>query len=172
MVDPASSDNERPVSPGRLGFGDKILEAAAAAGVAIIAAILIRYWDALPPTIPRNFDNFGNVSAWGSRSALAVVSACIIILYIILTIIGRFPHLFSYPWRITRRNAAAQYRIARSFLLWVKAEIVWMFTFIQWKAVQVALGQAAGLGSGFMPIALLIVNGTIVAAICRAYLSR
>ena len=149
-----------------------ILEAAAAAGAISITTILFRYWKVLPETVPRNFDLLGNVSAWGSKSALATVSLTIVFFYLLLTAVGRFPHLFSYPWPITRHNAHVQYRIARSFLLWLKTEIVWMFTFIQWKIVQVALGNATGLGAGFLPIALLIVNGTIVAGVCRAYAAR
>lgn len=40
--------------------------------------------------------------------------------------------------------------------------IVWLFAYIQWKTIQVALGQADGLGSAFLPVFLVILTATAI----------
>ncbi len=40
--------------------------------------------------------------------------------------------------------------------------IVWLFAYIQWKTIQVALGQADGLGSAFLPVFLVVLTATAI----------
>jgi hypothetical protein len=63
--------------------------------------------------------------------------------------------------RITAENAERQYRLARQFLAVLKAELIWVFTLINWASIGVALERCNGLGIFFLPVFLIIVFGTI-----------
>tara|TARA_B100001123_G_C15327460_1_gene1030049 strand:- start:909 stop:1064 length:156 start_codon:yes stop_codon:yes gene_type:complete len=39
---------------------------------------------------------------------------------------------------------------------------MWLFAYIPWKTIQVALGQADGLGSAFLPVFLVILTATAI----------
>ena len=93
-------------------------------------------------------------------------------MYIGLTILNRYPHIFNYPVEITEQNAVRQYEIARSLLCALKAEIVWIFTYIEWRTIQVASDQAVGLSPLFLPILLVLIFGTIGLSLFRAYRAR
>lgn len=165
-------ESRPPVVQTKLGLTDKVLEIAAGCGVFLIILILVRYWQVLPDLIPHNFDSLGNVDRWGRKNILLVISALIVGVYGALTILPMFSDKFRYFWPVTVRNAEMSYRMGATFLRWVKTEIVWMYMFIQWKTIQVALGQATGLGILFLPTSLAIVNVTIVLALCRVYGSK
>jgi hypothetical protein len=43
---------------------------------------------------------------------------------------------------------------------WVKVELVWVFAWINWTMVSVAMGRSAGLGLWFLPVTLVAILGT------------
>jgi len=90
-------------------------------------------------------------------------------LYMLLTVVSRFPHTFNYPCKITQENAEVQYLLARYLLAFLKAEIIWVFVYIQWMTIQVALGKAAGLGLVFLPVFLVLIFGTIAVYFYKSY---
>ena len=53
-------------------------------------------------------------------------------------------------------------RCARVLLAVVKAEIAWLFSYIEWRTIQTALGQVQGLGAAFLPVLLVTMTMTIV----------
>ena len=155
----------------RFSAKDIVLEVASGIGILLGIIILTQYPD-LPDTIPRHFGASGAPDAWGSKKSILVLPLVSIIMYIGLTILNRYPHIFNYPFEITEQNAVRQYEIARSLLCALKAEIVWVFTYIEWRTIQVASDQAVGLGPLFLPIFLVLVFGTIGLSIFRAYRAR
>jgi hypothetical protein len=95
-----------------------------------------------------------------------------VILYLMLTVANRYPHKFNYLWPITAQNAREQYRLARLLLVWLKAEVIILFTFLEWATIRVALGQAEGLGVIFLPVVLVVMFGTVGIYFYFAYIKR
>lgn len=93
-------------------------------------------------------------------------------LYILLTVVSKFPHTFNFPWAITEENAERQYQIGRAMIGSLKTELVWLFTYIEFGVIQVALGKIKGLGMLFLPITLIIVFGTILIWVVKGYKAR
>ena len=50
---------------------------------------------------------------------------------------------------------------------WLKAELTWLFAYIVWAVIRVALGRANGLGWAFLPLALAVVGFTIIAGVVK-----
>ena len=51
----------------------------------------------------------------------------------------------------------------------LKAEVIWIFFYIEWISIKDAMGKGMGLGWAFLIISLLLVFGTIGVYICRAF---
>lgn len=148
------------------------LEIAAIMGMIFSLLILARTWSMLPEVVPTHFGISGAPDAWGDKSSLLLLPAISILLYLTMTILGRFPGIYNYPVTITESNYVIQYYLARSLLAWIKAEIVWLFVWLNWLTIQTSLGHIAGLGWVAMPIILIITFVTIVVYFQQAWQSR
>lgn len=150
-----------------------ILEVMALVGVLFSILFVALSWPDMPPTIPTHFGASGRADAWGGRETLFILPAiAMALVYIPMTILSRFPHLFNYPWSITEANAARQYHLARVLLAFMKAETVWLFAYIEWQTIQVALGKAEGLGAAFLPVFMGVVFGTLGIYVYKGYKER
>ncbi len=126
-------------------FPDYIAEGLALTGVVAGLTLLAVVWTALPGEIPRHFGFSGEPTAWSGRWSAVFPIVLATGLYVGLTIIARYPHIFNFPYEITATNAAIQYRLARSMIIWLKAVCVWMLVLIVWSQARVATGAAEGV---------------------------
>lgn len=148
------------------------LEIAALVGLVLSFLTLLRSLPALPASIPIHFGLSGKPDAWGDRQTLWLFPGLNVVLYLAVTITSQFPHTFNYPVAITPENAFKQYQIAFNLLLWLKLEIIWLFAFIEWKMIQVAVGASQGLGVAFAPAMLLLICCTSGFYLWQAYRAR
>jgi hypothetical protein len=156
----------------------KALEFVALAGLGAVWAITAYALlgpHPLPDRIPIHFDLAGKPDGWGDPRALWLLPAFGTVLYGLMTIIARFPNAFNYPVRVTPANRAALQELALTMIAWLKAEVLWLFVWIQHSTIQAAAGsRAAGQPvSILLPIA--VVFGTVcwyVVAMRRAARSR
>mgnify|MGYP000288640196 CR=1 FL=1 len=132
-----------------------LLELLSLAGLAGAVWMLMKFWPELPAAIPKHFGPTGEVDAWGDRSSLYFVLGTNLFLYVMLTIVRRFPHTFNYPVRITADNAQRQYQLAIWYMALLKAQVVWLFVYLEWQIIQVALERSSGLGTWFLVVVLV-----------------
>lgn len=132
-----------------------LLELVSLIGLAGAVWILIKFWPDLPAAIPKHFGLTGEVDAWGDRSSLYFLLGVNLFMYVMLTIVRRFPHTYNYPVKITADNAQRQYQLAIWYMALLKAQVVWLFVYLQWQMIQVALGHSSGLGIWFLAIVLV-----------------
>ncbi len=147
----------RAVSPLQVVF-----ETAAIAGVIVHAATIARVWTTLADRIPTHFGVSGQPDKWGSKVELLVLPGLSLLLYALLTWIGRYAHKFNYPWDVTEQNAARQYQLGKSLVIVIKAQVMWLFAIITWQSVRVAMGQPEGLGPAFVPVVLIVSMATLI----------
>lgn len=155
------SDEKKPVIKIAYSKLEKVFEVISLIGIALNVYIILRYYSVLPDTIPRHYGAAGVPDGYAGKSSLFFIPIVMLSLYILLTVLSRFPHTFNYAVEINEKNAKAQYHAARIMMIIMKAEIVCCFTYIEGKTVMVALGKATGLGVEFLPVFLIIIFGTI-----------
>ena len=148
------------------------LEAAALLGVLCSILLLSLFWTRLPDTIPSHFNWSGAPDDWSPKAMILIFPVIALIFYLGLTIALQFPQHFNYPWPITEQNASAQYRLACSLLSWLKVEVIWLFVYMEWMAIWVALERGRGLSPAFAPIVLVVIFGTIAIYFYQAYRAR
>ncbi|MNN12054.1 hypothetical protein D3C81_1250330 [compost metagenome] len=79
------------------------------------------------------------------------------VLYVAMTIINRFPHLFNYPVKITEENALQQYTSASRLIRYLKFIVVVIFGIIAFKSIPNVAATSEGVGTWFLPFVLLSV---------------
>jgi hypothetical protein len=109
----------------------------------------------------------GAVDSYGDKSTLIILPFVSLLLYGLLTVVSFFPQWFNFPAEVTEENRGALEAIAISMMGWLKAELIWLFAYIGWAVIRVALGRANGLGWAFLPVTLAMVGFTIVAGIVK-----
>jgi uncharacterized membrane protein len=92
----------------------------------------------LPVRIPIHFDASGHVNGWGSPNGLAVLPVFALGIYALFTFLSNLPDLFNYPVQATEENRSRLQGLTVRMMLWMKAEIVCLFTWISWMMIQAA----------------------------------
>lgn len=138
---------------------DRFFEAAALGGLLASLYLLLDY-SSLPDDVPKSFDLSGAPQRWGNKGVLFVLPTGSLLLYLLLTFLGKHIGFFQNP-RLTPEEALRECDMTRLTLCVVKAEVSWLFAYIEWRTIRVALGQATGLGPYFTPVLLIILLATI-----------
>lgn len=142
----------------------KFLEAIALAALAVQIWITFRafYGPAhLPQRIPTHFDAAGNPNGWGTSTMLLLLPGTAVFIYLLFTVVTRFPSAFNYPVRVTAQNRSQLQALALNMIAWLKVELICLFTWIQWATIQVVRHPQQGLPGMLMPVALVAVFATI-----------
>ena len=151
---------------------DWVFEITAFAFFALLIILPAIYFRDLPDTIPVHFNAAGNPDGFGSRTTLWILPLTGAFMYILMTIVEAFPHIYNFPVEITEENAPAQYRLATRLIRILKTVILIMFSYISYQTINTATGGAAGLGKVFLPVFLLITFGVIIIYIVQSLNNR
>ncbi|MGA3370643.1 MAG: DUF1648 domain-containing protein [Terracidiphilus sp.] len=152
----------------------KQLEAITLAALATMAWIT---WQALhgpnplPERIPTHFDAAGNPNGWGPASTLLFLPAVAVGIYLLITLVSRFPAAFNYPVQVTEENRARLQALTLQMLACLKLELACLFAWIQWFIIQSVRQGHGHLSPAFMVLFLVAVFGTVgwhIVAIFRA----
>jgi hypothetical protein len=136
-------------------------------GLIALAALYGLTWSALygpnrlPDRVPTHFDAAGNPNGWGSPSGLILMPAIATALYLLMTVVARFPESFHYPVRITPQNLARLQAVTLNMVLWLKVELACLFAVLQWAFIQSARTGNGHLFPMILPFFIVAVFGTI-----------
>jgi len=141
---------------------DRIIETVGWLAVLGIWILTLISYTELPDSIPTHYNGFGEVDGFGGKGTFLALPIISTILFIGLTIINKFPHVFNYPSTIMKENALQQYTNATRMIRFLKSGIVIIFGLIAFKTIQSVNGNADGLGVWFLPLVLGLVFIPIV----------
>lgn len=152
----------RPIIKFPFTNAELILEFITATSLSLMLGMVLFSWSSIPDIVPRHFSITGEIDAWGNKNFLHLPLTPAVIIYILLSVLSRFPHIYNYPFNITAKNAESQYKNARTLLITVKAETVLILNYIQWTIIS----KTKAL---FFPAFIFVLLGTILYFIYRAY---
>ena len=133
---------------------DKILDVSSGLMLALILGVLIITYVDLPEIIPIHYNARGQIDAYGSKSNIVVFPLITLILYILMTVLIRYPHTLSYPGEITVDNALKNYTVATRLLRVVKFLMVASCGYVVSKTVFFVEETFIEVGGYFVPIYL------------------
>lgn len=109
-------------------------------------------YPSLPDSIPTHYNGAGEADAFGKKSSVFSLPIIATILFIGLTVLNKYPHLFNYPNKIHPENAREEYTKACRLIRFLKFSIVFIFELIAWQTIRTAKGETNGLGAWFLPV--------------------
>jgi uncharacterized membrane protein len=146
--------NQRPKIKIELTPFDKALELTGWMMVILLWAFAAYNYSTLPDKIPTHFNAAGQVDDYGSKIFIFLLPVIGTLLYPLMTVLNKFPHIFNYPKEITAENAEAQYTNATRLMRYLKLGCMVTFFIIEYTMAQVATGKSVGLGTWFLPLTL------------------
>jgi uncharacterized membrane protein len=149
----------------------KWLEGVALVALGLQISITVRAFfgsDRLPERIPVRFDAMGHPTGWGSPAMLLLLPAITFIVYLLFTVVTRFPGAFNYPVKVTGVNRQKMQSLALDMMSWLKIEIVMLLTWMQWVTVEMGRNPGQQIPS-MTPIALVAVFATVSLYIVSMY---
>jgi len=124
--------------------------------------LLVFFWiisilslDYLPDEIPTHYNGSGQVDAFGSKETILLLPLIATLLFIMMSILSKFPHTFNYSVEITKENAEKQYKNAIGFIRLLKIAVLLLFIFMNYQTMQIALEKNKSLGVWFLPVTIL-----------------
>lgn len=160
-----------------------LLELGAFAALLSQFLIVLGAWPEIPDQVPQHFDASGQADAWGSKATVLLLPAVNLVVFVMMTVVSRFPHISSVPVEITPSNAPRVYRLIRFQTIWLKTVVALVFAYMSWRTIEQARGGVQGLGVGFLPLTILGVGSAVAwfyfelrrhsgTAVERAHLTR
>ncbi|HET7103900.1 MAG TPA: DUF1648 domain-containing protein [Terracidiphilus sp.] len=134
-----------------------------------LAALFIQLWMAwmavagphrLPNRIPTHFDAAGNPNGWGSPTVLLFLVFVATSVYVVLTVVARFPARFNYPVRVTARTQQRVQDLTLDMLSWFKAELASLFAVLQWGMIKAARSGDGRLHVPVVTLFIVVLLGT------------
>ena len=133
---------------------DKTLEILGWISILAIWILTITNYTNLPDIIPIHYNGAGQADGFGGKGNILTLPLISTVLYIGMTILNKFPHIFNYPTDITKDNVLRQYTNATRMIRYLKLIIVVIFGTIVLQTIRNVNGQTSGLGVWFLPLIL------------------
>lgn len=133
-------------------------------GIALIISLVVITlvaWKNAPDIVPTHYNFSGEVDGYGSKNTMLILLPIVVIVYIPMAVLSKYPEVYNYCVDINPINKEKQYLMASTFIRIINVETVAMFFYVQLKMV---IGMSSGsknLSMAFLPIALIIIFGTI-----------
>lgn len=140
---------------------DYIVEIIGLIGIICLIVLPIYFFNDLPDKLPKHFNALGQPDSYSNKGMIWFLPMVTLLLYIGLTILNKFPHIFNYPTKVTNENAERLYRTGTKMVRLLKIIMVLSFAYLNFRIIKVGLNKAAGIGGLFIPIFLILVFGTI-----------
>ena len=91
------------------GF-DRVLEISSIAIVSAMIIVSVLLFSKLPETIPSHYNVVGEIDGYSGRISVFILPiVCLLVVYLPLTILQRFPNTYNFPVKVTEENAEILY---------------------------------------------------------------
>lgn len=147
---------------------DKAVEITGIVTVLALWAYIAVSYNALPDIIPTHYGGGGKADGYGDKISILGLPAVATVIYIVITILNRFPHVFNYLSEITPENALVQYTNMTCMMRWLKLVVVVIFGSSAYQTIATARSADPQLGSWFLPVTMVLLYGTIFYFITKA----
>jgi uncharacterized membrane protein len=114
-------------------------------------------YKSLPEIIPTHFNATGIADGFGEKWNIITLPGIASVLFIGLTVLNQFPHLFNYLTEITEVNAEKEYTKATKLIRNLKIMLVFIFFLIAYKTIKNSLNQSNEIEIWFTPLVILLI---------------
>lgn len=145
--------NTRPKIELKLSHFDNFLEIIGWISVVVIWALVLKKYSFLPESIPLHYNLMGHADRFGPKNSIWFLPILASILFIALTILNKYPHIFNYPKKVTTQNAFKLYTYATQLIRYMKFIIVFILGLVTYQIIE----NHNQLDPYFLPLTLALV---------------
>ena len=160
---------ERPKLKLELTQADKTVEIIGWLLIFAVWGLTVINYLSLPDIIPTHYNGAGVADGFGDKWMILTLPLVATVLFVGLTILNKFPHIFNYPTEITADNALRQYTNATRLIRYLKVIIVVIFGLIAFQTIRHANGQTEGLGLWFLPMTLGLIFIPLIYFVIKSF---
>jgi uncharacterized membrane protein len=147
--------SERPKMKLERSKSDEALEFLGWTSIFAIWVLIFANYDDLPDSIPVHYNVLGKADRFGEKENIFALPSIATVLFIGLTILNKFLHVFNFPVNITADNALGLYTRATRLIRYLKLIIVFIFGLMVFKTILAAEEvETHGFGGLFLPLSL------------------
>lgn len=117
---------------------------------------LAAVWTSVPEKIPMHYNFAGEIDRWGGKGELLFLLAMTWGLFVLVSVIERFPQIWNTGVKVTPENKGRVYRILKYMLKTMKLCIMLIFSFLIIHTIRME-----ALPGWFMPAILLLMFGNM-----------
>jgi uncharacterized membrane protein len=151
---------------------DIVMEAAGGIAVAALWAIVIYSYNNSPDMVPVHFDLAGNVDSYAEKRTVFILPCIATVIFIVMTAINAYPHLFNYPGNITPENAERQYRTSTRLIRFMKFAVPVIFAVLEYQTYRVASTGSSGFDNWVIPLCMGLIFLPMIFYMIQASKSR
>ena len=157
----------RPILKLSLTSLDKALEVIAILILALLWLLSILKYSASPDIIPIHFKLNGEPDGYVNKAAIFFEAGIATFVYILLTVVNRYPHRMNFIVTLTEENALTQYKRMTKLLRWLK-----IFLLIFMLLVLELTGSNNSGFQGYTMVALTIIMVVAMPVFIVLYASK
>ena len=148
--------NKRPIIKLKLTNAAIVIEAISWCALGLLWVITLFNYTSLPESIPMHFNLAGKVDRYGDKSEILILPFVGTVIFIGITILNKFPHIFNYLVEITIDNALAQYQSATQMLRILKFVVILIFITITLLTINVSEQNGNEINPWLVPALIAI----------------
>ena len=137
---------------------DRALTVAACCALAALWALVIIAYDSLPEVVPTHFGFNGKADAFGGPSSLFISAGIGTVMFLLLTIVAKYPHKMSYTLEITEANAPYIYSMMVRMMHLLRLGIMLLFILLEYLTIRSAHNGEAGIGGWVIGIMMMLIH--------------
>jgi uncharacterized membrane protein len=151
---------------------DKFLETISVVLLVLIWVLVLYSYPKLPGIIPIHYDAAGEVNGYGNKTTILIFPFIALAVYILLTRLNKYPHVFNYMSKITEENAQKQYTMATRMIRYLKLIVLLTLAFITGSTYLTTTGITKGPGSWFLPCILAMLFIPTIILIVKSFRTK
>ena len=134
---------------------DWVLEGLGLIFLIVMFVMTAQQYSSLPAQVPIHFNAAGVADNYGSKNTVWLMPVLSLVMYLGLSALQRYPHVYNYPSEVTEDNAPRLYRLGVELIRSIKTLIMLTFLFLNYKIIVSGNEESTGLGTYFLPILLI-----------------
>jgi uncharacterized membrane protein len=136
------------------------LEIIAWTALAVLLALPVISYGDLPDKIPTHFGGTGAPDGWGSKNQIWMLPAIGVGMFAMLSFCAGFAAK-KVTSQVSQENRVARAELERSLITALKAQVMMLFAYLAWTAIETAHGRADGLNPAFLPVVISVTAVTL-----------
>lgn len=162
------SKEERPKLKLELSLGDKIFETLGLTFSVLMFVIAFFVISSKLERIPTHFNFAGKPDNFGNKYSILLIPSINLFVFVLLTIINKFPHVFNYPTKITPENALRQYSLATKAIRYLKTSLSLLFLIITYFTYNSSVNGNGFSGIWILPAVIIMIEIPMIFYIWKA----